>query len=359
MNIIEEMIRTVYGNRISVSSLTREQMDDLVSSSMGYVLRVVSAGKMTSIHRIATGDRSIPAIDFRSSLNTSYIMKNLKLFIWWVVSKRLTKEEARKCRRHFDVRKRDFSILGIVLRNKELKSDLVNLSKRYSCHSLKRFDHFLIKFIKDIESSNYIEKFVYRKLRFLTLNGVLTSEDIASELLYYGFLGIQKKYPVVDSYLHMLNIGKTCIHNRGINLIHQSSRVKNKFLKKAEDGTFDQQIISLSTRDGFDSGINESLLGNTPSPEDSYDTELEMLNKVVDSFSGKKRKFLEIMLGRQDEGFNNWMVDRYGESFDIPDSDLSIYLGTYMGVSSEDVRCLFEEMRDRWEAISGEAIYEQ
>jgi hypothetical protein len=106
----------------------------------------------------------------------------------------------------------------------------------------------------------YIEKFAYRKLRFLPKSNNLSLTDITGDLREKA---VQTFYLVTPflSEAHTINSIKRAVHNQGINCIKFYDAAKRKRLHNDGDGNYSNTIISTSavSRNGDDSGEVDML----------------------------------------------------------------------------------------------------
>lgn len=111
--------------------------------------------------------------------------------------------------------------------------------------------------------TSYMNKFAYRKLRFLSNSNNLELRDIIADLREKAVQAFYAITPFITPE-HTINSIKRAIHNKGINLIKFYDANKRKRLNNNQDGTFSNTLVSmtLTSRDGEDAGENPAMYRN-------------------------------------------------------------------------------------------------
>ena len=215
----------------------------LTLDCLKYLIKVLTASELTASIREESNKCNVR--EFRKALSTDgYALKNLKLWLWWLASKRtLKKGDPSRLASRFDVKREDIGLADILFSDRESLKQLKLLTDTYKAHTLPFYERVFSQSLE--EAKPYANSFSYRKMRFLTwANSHLDLMDIQQELLYNGLLGAQRQYPKVESQQHLVNIIKRCIHNHGINLIKYHTAKSRTHLNRNEDGTFSSTLVS-------------------------------------------------------------------------------------------------------------------
>jgi len=283
----------------------KEVVHKIMTHTMRYMFRLVSAHEMTRAIRVDLEDPSVRIIDYRKEIQEGYIIKNIKFWVWYIIANRLSKKKSMKIMSEFGIRDDDRCLAFVA--KKYLDRDLVKLAKKYDAHSLHEFKSITEKCLKETES--YTKKFAYRKLRFLIADGT-TMDDIHMELNYWGLYTIILQYPQIDDMKHCLNLYRRGVHNHGINMIKKATTAKNNVLVQNGDGTFENLKASAEVVDV------KNMSEFSVSHEEERDNKL-FVSKMLKENNGKKNKFLKLMTGTYSEKFSDFLSrDGYIENND-------------------------------------------
>ena len=133
------------------------------------------------------------------------------------------------------------------------------------------------------ENDAYTGKFSNAKLRFIMNMESKTLDDMKQELFGYALYSVYRAYPRYESFLHVVNIGKQAVHNRGINLIMEATAKSRTSLVRNPDGTFTSLRVPY-----------HSLFGaQTPSSDERVE-HLTQCNYLMVGMSGKSANMLPI-----------------------------------------------------------------
>jgi hypothetical protein len=344
--------------------LTKSIRRDLVYSVMLYMFRVIDSPTLSKIMKTHLGWSGQECIDFRFSLRTSgQIQRDLKLYAYAKINASSEATEG------LVIPEADKSLVKNILRSKDLKA--VKLVRRcryynklgYKPKSISVFSLVLDKAIRELDT--HCKKFVNRKFLFLTQSGQLGKEDIRQGFLEFGVYAIYKAYPVIKTSLHMVNIAKTAIHNRGMNVIKEQTTVSRRRLSKQKDGTFAGTLISLGqllVSDHIpDMGFGPTLVANclvtgldgrTVDGEQFTDVDRrrdleQTVNYIFENTgSTKKKRFMNLLMGVYDEAFSDWLGQPNDEV--CSKLDRKIYANkvrAYLGVPIEHAREFVQVLR--------------
>ena len=340
MNVLEKAIESSYGE---ISIRGREK---LVASAMAYITKVIKSQDLSAAIREHV-DPKVNATDFRKSLYTGYILKNVKLWIWHSIKNDLSSRMAKKAMADFLVHDEDYTIWRMLNRNKEYIDTLREMALEYQGHSLEKYNQYIDDFVAQMRATGYIDKFARRKLAFVYRSNNIGHDGMVNDLLLAGVLGIYRQYPCIESSLHMVNIGKQSIHNHGMNIINRFSSKGRSRLKKLDDGTFEATVVSDTNVNGEDSQLHIPV----DEQDDMYDR--AALNGIIDNYTGKKRQFLELMMGRYPIEFREWAkengIARRDMDPENPNNtdNMKKVIGDYLSVSPKSVDSFLSEISRR------------
>jgi hypothetical protein len=340
--------------------LSRTDQSDILYSILLYMFRVSSSSDLTLVLKEKMGWSGQECIDFRQSFKVrGYIYRDLKLYIHARLTDSMVKVKG--------IKEEDQRMVSSVLRSKHPKA--VWLKKRckayarngYTAKSVETMNSVLTNMTPVLKT--HCAKFVSKKFRFLTQSGQLDKEDVIQGLIEFGLYAIYKAYPVIESSLHMTNIAKTAIHNRGINILKEQTTSSRSRVKKSEDGTFVGTLLSLSAASimfldpamqGRMSVCNSLMTGldgrSVEHERPDYVDRRRDLETVVQGLyekaEPKDKKFLELLMGLADKKFSEWLGSPNDE-FMIK-TDRKIYVEKvreYLRIPREKARQFFINLR--------------
>lgn len=263
--------------------------DKCCSLVLDYVFRCLSVeGLKSELSSKAKLRNSSNFSEFREELTASgYVFKNVKLWIFYLLkikASRITLHNAAD----FDVLPHDLVLFDLI--SYKTRNTIKKWSKTYKALSLRRMDENLCKI--EIETSIWIKKFVYRKLRFIAESQGMDLMDIERELWLKGMIGLFMMYPKVESSLHALNIVKRVMHNHGMNLIKQYTHIKRARLIRDVSGAF------------INNSVDFALLDLETEDDGSADLRID-LHRIVQSATTEERSLLSLLcgVGKEDTDF--------------------------------------------------------
>lgn len=219
------------------------------------------------------------------------LVKNHKLWLFYVVKNKLDYPTALKLGRQWGVQLVDVRMLPLL--TTQTMSYLRRLAKKFPALTLEKFDEAIVAIMRDTKV--WLGKFVSKKLRFIVESQGLHRDDIEFELLSKGIQGLMVMYPCVETFLHATNVVKRVMHNQGINLIYHYTTQKAGRLTKDGSGSFHSRVIAL--QDGY------------MKFEIDHDPELRMdFGLAIHRYEGKRRQFLELLSGVYSAEFTAFLV---------------------------------------------------
>jgi hypothetical protein len=164
-------------------------------------------------------------------VQNGYVCRNCKLFVYALHTGSPLTADA------FGVERKDTKALKWVAQHITIPEGC----PVWDLPHLERNENALVHGLK-----TYIGKFISKKMAFLLKSYGLHRQDIEMELYCAALWAIHKRYPFFESALHAVNIAKSAIHNRGMDVIASYTREKNQRLIRNSDGTFESVNIDVS-----------------------------------------------------------------------------------------------------------------
>lgn len=224
------------------------------------------------------------------------VIKNLKVWVFYIVKKRLTQHaDRRKLAKQWDVPLRDVNAFARITR--PTLQYLQKLARKYAALTLEKLDNQIVQITNDTRT--WLGKFVSRKLRFVIQSQGMERHDIEGQLRYKGIQGLLNMYPCVETSLHATNVVKRVMHNQGINMIKHYTTQKNGRLQVDGNGAFQARVISIDN-------VSKTRAGDDST--EANDLKLDA-NRLLSSYSGKRRRFLELLCGNYCPQFTDWLLD--------------------------------------------------
>lgn len=272
------------------------------------------------------------------------VVKNLKVWVFYVVKHKLDYKASLKLARKWDVSLRDVRAFGRIHRT--VLAHLRKLAKQFNALTLEKLDGNIVSIMN--ETKTWMGKFVSRKLRFVIQSQGLHRNDIEHELVFKGIQGLLMMYPCVQTYLHATNVVKRVIHNQGINMIHHYTTQKVGRLQVDGAGAFHSKVISL----------DEAQLNTIVAPETSNDLKIE-LGRALTKYSGKRRRFIELICGAYCPEFTTFLaetgykLDTNEELLDkLPSKDYMALALQHLNVSIKSGQAFLKELRAQFAPYS-------
>lgn len=304
MNSISQLVDRHY------PGATVSQRRHITLMGVGYVLNVMTSREFTYEVRNVL-EQNVNVIDLRRDLQIGYYMRNVKLWLWYCWTNKVPREKSYNIMKHFGVEEHDKILYRIMRYNEFHHAELNKLSLKYKSHKPAVYDKHITETLSSLHG--YTHRFIWAKLRFLTMGSETTVDDLFMELQYYALYAMMKQYPKVDDKLHLVNIAKRAIHNFGINLIHHHTTQGRAVWDYNEEGQA-TNLVKSSYDMMFDSAAYEdSVVSSINGSEEPYADEQDKLDnsisvsKVLDQHKGKRRKFLELLTGTYDPKFSGFL----------------------------------------------------
>ena len=250
--------------------------------------------------------------DYRRDIYVhGYLLKNIKLWIWWTAARRLSPAAARRAMPGFGVRAEDWPLVPLALSDRRIKRSLVSMSRKYDAHTLTDFDGLVSRAIDAADRA--IRSYAFRKLRFLERTRFITSDDLLSELRCHAVLSLTRQYPRIESDDHARNMVSMCIVQGANTIINEHTRKGSEFLVRNQDGTWDGLVFSYDQNDAGSVPVMDPLdasgAGQVSSDVDVSGRAAAGASEfIVSRYGGRKRRFATLMLGLENREFSEYLA---------------------------------------------------
>jgi hypothetical protein len=273
----------------------------------------------------AVSDRIVSVIKY-----DGYVLKNCKLYAWAFYKYR--RGGPRPKAADFGVAKVDARFLA--------RLNLKHLSMKYDALSLEDYETIVEDIIGGTNLSQYIGKFISKKMTFLIRSFGISRSEIESDVKFAALKAIHLTYPRFESLLHMENVAKSAIHNSGQSLINYHTSPGRQRLYVDQNGDFKARRSADNTQ-----------LNSVKAPE-SYLShardQLEMLVKLSKGMRKDVQRFLLCCAGHFDEEFSKFLKD--DNSSLVDEIAYSRYLKKtqrFFGYTDEQVQNLFGNLKNQ------------
>ena len=260
-----------------------------------------------------------------------YIMKNCKLYAYAVYFNRVNGKKI-PAPAEFKVTQHD----SLLLR----RLNLQHLdTKIYRAFTLQEFDHVVKEMVTSAEIRNNIGKFVSKKMSFLMKSYGERRDDIESYLKEMAIAATYKQYPRFMTYLHMINVAKAQIHNKGQTFITASTTQSRQRLTRLGDGDFEAVHEDLSTAAELAEPVNYAA---------EIKEQIVALSQIEDVLPERTKEFLLCAAGQYHEGFSIYLKtqnDLAAETMNY--GRYMVKLQTYFNTTPEKVEKLFSSIRNK------------
>lgn len=314
MNTLSEMALGYY------PELDKNELRGICQKTLAYLLKTADDNRSRQASTDLSnamkhiGGHKIPSTrEYRRDIYANgYVIKNLKLWLWWIASKGLKPRDSYYCMGDFGIKRKDWPLAKLTMTDKRLRARLRKMSRTYEAHTLEQFDSMVHKAVA--AADNAIRSYAYNKLRFLEMTRFITNDDLLSELRYHAVLGLTRQYPKIESEEYARNLAGLCARNGGNSVIKEHTKDGNKFLTQNQDSTWDGLILSYDN-DMHDAVPMTDFLD--PQEERSAASDVDVQDRLaalnadllVSRYTGKKRTFVTLMLGIENQGFSEYLAE--------------------------------------------------
>lgn len=257
-----------------------------------------------------------------------YVLKNCKLYAWAFYKHRRGGPRPRAA--DYGVAKIDARFLS--------RLNLKHLSLKYEALTLEDYEIIVEDIVNGTSISQYIGKFISKKMTFLIRSFGITRTEIESDVKFAALKAIDLTYPRFESLLHMENVAKSAIHNSGQSLINYHTSPARQRLYVDQNGDFrarraadNTQLNSVKAPDSYLSHVKDHL---------------ETLVRLSKGMREDVQRFLLCCAGQFDEEFSKFLKD--DNSALVDEIAYSRYLKKaqrFFGYTDEQVAKLFDKLK--------------
>lgn len=276
-----------------------------------------------------------------------YILMNCKLYAYAVHAARrdlkplpryadydVAKEDAPLLRRlnlkHLDKPARRSSDFAAVRKTKDWSPP--------RAFGLKEYQDQVAQCLQSKELRDYIGKFIHKKMAFLIQSYGDNYKDIFAFLQEQALLAVYIKYPYYENLLHMTNIAKATIHNKGQSYISSCTSKSRQRLCRNEDGHFESVHVDMSTMAELEAPPNFGL---------ALREGLTALAAIQHKIPARTQEFLLALGGHHHPGFSAMLGIDNSDAVEHMDYDNYMeHLRTYFQTTEERVDKIFMGLRN-------------
>jgi hypothetical protein len=143
-------------------------------------------------------------------------------------------------------------------------------------------------------NTSFIQKFVYRKQKFIAQYNNMSYEDLVGELKIAGIRAAYKASPFYVSQAHLDNIMRQSIHNCGVNIIAKYTTQKRARIISTTESDYMQTVTT-----------DETELNNIPDETDrqSYLEGELSVQSILNELEGPEKLAVELLSGKDNKYF--------------------------------------------------------
>ncbi len=257
-----------------------------------------------------------------------YVLKNCKLYAYACHKARLANRSL-PTPKSYGVTAQD----SLILKRLNLK----HVDPSFKAFTLSEFDEMINSMITSSEIRNNIGKFVTKKMSFLMRSYGEKREDIESFLKEMAIIAVYKQYPRYQSYLHLVNVAKAQIHNKGQSFITSSTSKSRQCLIQNLNGGFEAVHESIDTMTELVAPIDYAA---------ELKERITALSKIEHKLPERTKAFLLCAAGQYHEGFSTFLTcNNVDEAERISWEKYMNKVQQYFGVSPQRTTQLFSKIR--------------
>lgn len=310
-----------------ILALDGREYNRVVPALFAYLFNRISLDKFISF----VGDREEGTRIKDIARKDGYILKNCKLYAYACYCNRLRGVKIPNAA-EYKVDAKD----SLLLRRLNLKHlD----TKSFRAFTLPEFDFHVNEMVQSAEIRNNIGKFVTKKMSFLMKSYGEPREDIEAHLKEMAIQAVYKQYPRFMSYLHMINVAKAQIHNKGQTFITSSTSKSRQRLIKTEGGGFEAVHVDIETLADVASPINYGL---------EIKEQIIALSQIEYCLPERTKEFLLCAAGQYHSGLSEYMSSSNEVAAETMNyAKYMLQVQAYFGTTPEKVDRLFSNLRNK------------
>lgn len=221
---------------------------------------------------------------------SGYVMKNCKLYAYAVHAARTQGLKPPRASA-YDIDDEDSALL------KRLNLNHLD-PKSYRAFTIAEFEKIVTHALNGASLKNYIGRFVSKKMAFLMKSYGVERHDIETYLREMALVSMYMKYPQFESYLHLVNVAKAQIHNKGQSYITGMTTKKRNRLQKDSEGMDQAVHVSMDA-------VKEQANPESDVPE--IKERLQALASIENKLPVRTRNLIKAAMGVKDDGFSAYL----------------------------------------------------
>lgn len=237
-----------------------------------------------------------------SFLSNGYTLKNCKTFVHAVAIGEAQPKDYRK----FGVLKEDISLLLNCAQQGGVFTFCRAQNQNFKYVPPEVFDRALSEELAAPKMISFMEKFIYKKLKFVMNSQGLNVYDLKTEFLAHSIIRVYRTYPRIENRVHLRNLLRQVIHARGQSMIVETAKSKRSNLIRLSSGEFlgrlaPFHLIPREMMDANRENLSCSITGGIDSEDDwIFKQDLSTMIRAH-STSVKAHRFLTAVFDPQKE----------------------------------------------------------
>ena len=272
----------------------------------------------------------------RSVLVDGYHMKNVR---YWILKELSTRDVTHKAAGVFS---KDVVLLSLI--RGEFRRNVETMALSNVVLSPKDLDRLVL----DASSSCRpgLSRFVHSKLRFLTMSGNHTLEELLSEVMFRGVQAVYRSYPRFETYTHCCNIFNRAARNHGLNMIERTvTEKRSSMVYDPATKSFLGVVMSAS-----DPVIDQEMSAlHAPAPK--IDLQLDLQSAIDAHPSADLKRCMVVFLGGIDLEFSDYCRRNHIDN-NVPQASLVPHLMSWRNLPVTTFDSWMYELRSHLRAYA-------
>lgn len=306
MNVIDSLAISIFPSMQG----DKEVLAEVRQATLRYIMRFINAARFDRIMKDLSPEAAKSCYGkYRQAVHSNgYVMLNLKQYMLEAVAKGYDGTniaELKKLAASVQVKRSDMS-LGKYLRGTFL-SELKSMVKKYHILPLAAWEKSVEQLL--VSHAAYIGRAVNAKLRFLSTSQSTDLSEFESDVQLHVVQKMYFMYPRIDDAKHASNMAKLFTQQRIKNIISEGTAEKRARLKSTDTGyesnTADIAAVIVSSEHATHDNLCVGLTGDHR--DESHFVLKSSVAHMLSQYTGKKRLFLQLLMGDEHEGFSKWL----------------------------------------------------
>lgn len=279
-------------------------------------------------------------------LENAYLMHNIK---HWVYNTICMHTDAAVMARRCNIHAADYRMHVLFMPGTELHAHISKLGTKPRPPKRTRL------IIDEIVQNNmdYLAKFVYRKLRFISMYWAVDPQELIHDIMCRGIRALRHEWPNYPSRAYMENLYRRSAQNEGKNIIDRATSQKNARLVGVNGGF---QTVTVS----WDQMLEQGVV--IPDPVD-WQKHIDLtidINQITDGQVWRKRT-IGALSGYEAE-FSAWLQNRDihtdNEAYleDVGIDECSINIARWLNIPTPMMRKFIQELQSSLRVWAPETV---